>query len=63
MFLRYLSDSEYSIFKDKDKLSFDDLNKHSKSFLKNCVSIPNMKKEISEQQLKLFIELLDNNGK
>jgi len=62
MFLKNLTGTRLSIFNEKDKINSEDLVKLSKAYLKNCTPIPNMKKEISDSQLKLLVELLDNNG-
>jgi len=51
------------LFNEKSKYNLDDLKTLSKDYLKSSKNIPNMKKEITESQLKSLIELLDENGK
>jgi len=60
--LRYLSDSKQKLFSEKDKLSLEDLKSLSKTYLKNSIDIPGMKKDISDDQLKTLVTLLDDNG-
>lgn len=51
------------IFNEKNKISFDDLKKLSQTYLKNSIKIPGMTREISDDQLKTLVTLLDENGK
>lgn len=51
------------IFKTKEKLMLEDLKKQSKVFLKSCIPIPGMKPDISDAQLKMLVDILDENGK
>ena len=45
------------------KITIEDLMTLSKIYLSKCPEIKGLKKEISEIQLRAFVELFDENGK